>query len=504
MKINRKLLLLLTIIYIYLPIVIFLAGFTRIYIAVISLAAVGYFTVRMYCDYAKKFTDDEEIKIKWWVALIVFLFLTAVCFVAGFGGLAPIAGDWWKHNAVIADLTTHKWPVYYTLSEESMLTYYLGQYLVPTLVGKICNYNVRVSESAMGIWGLFGIFLVYLNLIRITRSDTAHKQIRAAYIMCFFCGALVLAQVILSGIYKDDFYSEGSYHWILVKTIMLQYRSNFVMLRWVYPQIIVPWLITMLFMDNREDTRHYCLLISPVLLYGTFSVLFLVFAAVVNAVYSVVTSKNRKKAFGDIFSLSNIVIFLTFGMIMIMYYWGYMQVKKPVFSSFTIANYSIATLPVYLVFCIFMFGIYSVCVYKEQENNLLFYVMVAALTIIPSFRMGLCNDWVMSTSIPALFMLMIYVIITLNNKKDTREYGIRNAVIIVMLLIGSWYPFMEMRDVMKNYEFYDYTEWTYGSMEMFSDRDYEDATEDLLYNYYTYDLDGKFFYEHIARNKINR
>ena len=58
----------------------------------------------------------------------------------GFGGFAPQKSDWGKHNAILNDLVTRSWPVYYKNDNEiSMLVYYLAQYLVPALAGKIFN-----------------------------------------------------------------------------------------------------------------------------------------------------------------------------------------------------------------------------------------------------------------------------------------------------------------------------------------------------------------------------
>lgn len=42
----------------------------------------------------------------------------------------------------------------------------------------------------------------------------------------------------------------------------------------------------------------------------------------------------------------------------------------------------------------------------------------------------------------------------------------------------------------------------YTTMKWFTDRTAEDVSEDLVFNYYTYDLDGQIFYEYIARKKI--
>lgn len=501
MKISYRNLLWITIIYIYVPIAIFMFGFTKLWIALLTFGPMAYFVLQMYKDYTRD--NNSQANIKWYSLVLVSAIIVAVCIYIGFGGRYMQPGDWWKHNAVIHDLVEKKWPVYYETFENSMLTYYVGQYLVAALIGKLANNSFAVASIAMAVWGVLGIILAYLHLIRITKSDTFMKQLRALIIMLFFCGGLVVAQQILGQIYGNDFYANGSYHWILVKGIQIQYRSNLVMLRWVYPQTLVPWLITMLFYENWKMPRHYVLLVAPILLYGTFSVIFPVFAAILCAGYIYVRTSDKKMVVKEIFSPSNIYTFLSFGVVMLVYFSGNILQQKPAYSSFGIGKYTLSTIPVYIIFCVFMYGIYAFCVYREQKNNLMYYITVVALSIIPAFRMGLCNDWVMCTSIPPLFIMMMFVITTLNEKRDSREYGIRAAVIIICLMVGAWYPFLELRDNIRDSDMnYDNTGDGYRTLEAFSNRDYTDATEDLIYNYYTYDLDGKFFYEHIARKKL--
>lgn len=502
MKISYKYLLWATLIYIYVPVGIFLFGFTRLWIALLTFVPMAYFILNMYRDYVKE--DEDYIRIKWYMLVVALAIIIGICVFIGFGGKYMQPGDWWKHNAVIHDLIEKKWPVYYEIFEKSMLTYYLGQYLVPALIGKIAGGSFSVGSISMAVWAIIGIGLVYLHLLRITRSDSSAKQLRTLIIMLFFCGCLVVAQNILSQIYGEGFYANGSYHWILVRNIQIQYRSNLVMLRWVYPQVIVPWLVTMIFYENWEKPKHYVLLVSPILLYGTFSVIFPVFAAIACVIYIFLGTSNKKLVLKEVFSISNIYVFLSFGMIMLLYFSGNILQEKPAYSSFSIGKYTLATIPVYIIFCIFMYGIYAICVFREQKHNIFYYITVVALTIIPAFRMGLCNDWVMCTSIPALFLLMIFVIRTLNVNVDTKEYGVRCAIIIICLITGAWYPVLELRDNIRDSDMaYDNTGDGYRTLEMFSNREYTEATEDLLYNYYTYDLEGKFFYEHIARKKLS-
>lgn len=516
MNCSSKKILILTLAYIYIPVAVFLMGFTAFWVWFLTLMAVGFFGYKMYKDYADNMGDD--VVISWPSFAVVISAIAIVCIVIGYGGIFPQSGDWYKHNAVLHDLINKSWPVYYTEAEDSMLTYYLGQYLVPALVGKffmlITKANSAVSfdvtEAVMALWGFAGIILVYLNLVRITAADTVKKQFGLASVLMFFSGALPLVQLICNDIFGENMYSLGSHHWLLANGLMIQYRSNLVMLRWVYPQVIVIWLIVALFMENSRRFEHYVILLLPLLLFGTFSVVIVFSSAVILAVYELIINKERIGVLKKILSLSNISVALTLGIVLSTYFLGYVQVKKPEYMNFHMIELNMSKIVTICIFDLFMFGIYSICVYKEQKKNVLFYIVNAMLTVIPFFTMGIFNDWVMGTSIPGLFIIMVFVLQTLNSKaystdaivlKDYNNHIFRCAILVLVMLIGSWYPLMEIKENIMAYEAGDNTWDGYGSLESYSDRSSSES-EDMLYNYYTYDLDGKFFYEYLAANKI--
>lgn len=519
MRCNSRLLLIITLVYIYIPIGIFLVGFTRLPICLITLCVCGYGIYKMYKDYAGKQTEHESF-ISVPVLCCCILLIIAVCICLGFGGIFYQPGDWSKHNAVLRDLVLREWPVIYSEHEKCSLTYYLGQYLVPALIGKLSTFFVSgdeaakafsVASTAMAVWGIIGLILVFLNLIRITASDKPGKQFRLLWIMFFFCGALPLAQVVVTGLFGDNSYSLGANHWLLVNDLLLQYRSNLVMIRWVYPQVIVIWLIVILFLENSENVKHYVILLAPVILYGTFAVVVMGTIAVSSAIVSLFLPGEKRAALKNIFSISNIICFLSLGVILISYFFGYIGVKKPDYISFQMQNLTADNIASIVIFTFFMCGIYVLCVFEEQKKNVIFYCTSTLLFFIPFFKMGLCNDWVMGTSIPALFILMIYVVDFLNKKemrlkepgrKHAFSYGIKYALVITIMLIGAWYPFVELKGNVVGQTPGGKLLDTYVTMETFTDRRSNESI-DLIYNYYTYEPEQTFFHKYISRKKIS-
>lgn len=77
-----------------------------------------------------------------------------------------------------------------------MLTYYIGQYLVPAFVGKWTG-SFRIAEVMMYIWGEARLFLIAFQLMRILDASTFSKQIYVVVILAGFGGCLFLSEMLL-------------------------------------------------------------------------------------------------------------------------------------------------------------------------------------------------------------------------------------------------------------------------------------------------------------------
>ena len=116
MNTNNKLLHRLTILYIYIPVIIFLFGWCNIYAAGITLIGILYTFIKINSD-SEYMNTGDNIKISPVILIAAFLTVSAVLILIGVGGIFPQPGDYAKHNAVLRDLVTHSWPVYYTEAE---------------------------------------------------------------------------------------------------------------------------------------------------------------------------------------------------------------------------------------------------------------------------------------------------------------------------------------------------------------------------------------------------
>lgn len=518
MILNKKVLVSLSIAYLYIPIILFLFGWTKVWIAVICILALGYCICKMQASYRRENKDfNEPIKLKISVLIIAIVFFLLIGYFAGWGGWVNQTYDWFKHNAVLQDLTVKNWPVYYKNgSEHSMLTYYIAQYLVPAMFGKIFN-SFRIAETMNYIWAEIGLILVWLNLVRLVKINNIFKQILSALILIFFSCPLWIARFVLNALYDINSLNVDcpidNTHWFAVAgDVVLQYSNNFVLLQWVFPQVIAIWLILLLFIENKRKTQYYLTLILPGMLFGTLSFIGVVLIAFGCALSELVRIRNIVMWLKKIFSLENIITLLTLGSVLILYFYGNILCDKPSNISLKIIEYK-DYWGVYFIFIVTMVIIYSLFIWIDNKKNQLFYFAVISLLLFPLFKMGLWNDFVMRASIPALFILMYLIIKFLND--NIRINVLKNAniptikkilpfLICIILITGGMYPVSDLNDsIEKVNKNLPVDETNFGTMEKFANRNLEETPVDVKYNYYSYDIENNLFYKICSRQNVD-
>lgn len=511
MKVSRKILSMSSMLYLYLPVLLFLFGWTKWWIAIITSAILLFCIYRMLTD--KLAADDQDdFRLNKVVLFLVVLFFMIIGYFCGWGRWVVQSSDWAKHNTIMQDLVERSWPVYYRNGEEhSMLTYYIAQYLVPAFVGKILG-SYRLAEIMNYVWAEIGLILVWIHVAKGIGIRNSVKQCFSAGILVFFSGPLWLAQITQNIVYSD--LGTGlltDWHWMTTRDgILLQYSSNFALLRWVYPQVLAVWIILVLFIENKDNVQYYCVLMLPGVIFGTLSFIGLIPLGIGYAGYILV--KDRAAGFRNwffkVFSLENILTLCTLGTVLALYFYGNVFSSKP-------ESVGLQKMPygqygwVYFIFVIVHVMLYVWCILADNKKNIILHLAVISLWIIPLFKMGLYNDWGMRCSIPGLFIVMFYVMQYMNTYISVKRLPTIKYVSIVILLAllfcGSVYPLRELLEVVR-YEDYstipDLKDFSYGTMENYANR-YEGYPIDLANNYYSYDLENNIFYKYAARKTIH-
>ena len=110
LKIDTNYILILSLSYLYLPLLIFLLSWIKIWMAVVCVFASGLSVYGLYKDFRK---SNSIIELRLSVAILFLFVLVSEGILLGWGGWFPQAYDWIKHNGVLNDLVNYSWPVYY-------------------------------------------------------------------------------------------------------------------------------------------------------------------------------------------------------------------------------------------------------------------------------------------------------------------------------------------------------------------------------------------------------
>lgn len=499
--IRSRWLLMAALIYLYIPICLFLWTWTRLLVAVPAIA-VSLFTVyRLFNRFAAANTErDVQITPGMLLFLIVFLFAVAV--ICGWGDFMLQSADWYKHNALLQDMTYHSWPVFYQDAvTPSMLTYYIGQYLVPAAVGKLfCS--AQVTEIVFMLWGVVGLLLVSLNLFSgLTQDLTPPRQLVILLLLLLFNGCLPLAQQLYRIVAVDGTnYNPFQWQWMFQlfgeNPCLLQYRSNFVDLRWVMPQCISIWLVLSVWWKHRDSVEFFLPLMLPCMLNGAISFLGLAVMAVLSVAVTWLIEKTRLSDLArKVFSVDNILSLVFLAVPLLVYFSGNLFSEKPAYAGF---SRQYVPLRLYVCFVLGEFGLYALLVWKKHRKNSLFWSAILLLSILPFFKVGYFNDLVMSASIPAMFLMMICILDhLLDNWKSWQS-----VCLVLLLTIAAIYPLQEMNSVRTNGFGRDLGgSHCVSSLEQYSDLETEEG-ESWKYNYYTYDLDNSLFLRWFSRDSF--
>ena len=496
MKIRLTWLMAFSLAYIYIPIILFLLGWTRLTFALLTVI------VCMLCLY-RFWKQNSDIRgsfsLDWIVMVFAILLFVWIGYYAGYGRFVDQAGDWQKHNAILSDLTLKEWPVLYSHSgEQSMLTYYIGQYLVPATVGKVLH-SVRIAEIMLYVWNILGIVLVFLNICAYTKADSFLKQLTYAVMLPFFSIPLWVSELLLKRLSGINRIGEG--HWFYRSSgVLIQYSNNYTLLRWVFPQVITIWLIILVFLQNKEKIRYYVFILLPSIFFGTLTFIGLFPLAITAMIEHAYKHKKIEEWLFGVFSLENILMSLSLGTILFFYFYGNVVSDKPVEIGFGIMPYSRDNIVVYFCFIVVNILSYALILFKNNKTDWIYYTCIISLILLPLFKMGLWNDLTMRASIPALFILMIYIIRNLYaiiERCRIQSSGLLKLsilVTIIFLIVGMYYPFAELSGSVQNEDYSSLgsgNEWK--SLEIYSNRSLEDIHDDLKYNYYSYDIEENFF-----------
>lgn len=434
-----KLIIGMAVLYIVVPIVIFLFGWTKWYIAIPAVAVMVYLSWQVINSVEEVSLVSIKKNGQFW--LISFGVIVLWMLFSGIGGFAYQTGDFAGRNPMYRDVYLYDWPVIYDLSlePENIIPYFNGSptamyvyyfvYWLP-IAGLTKIFAMFVSNPSMieffadvvlFIWSTLGICLIYYCLVRVLKRYS--YWILAALML--FGGLDFVIYVISNMSFPVNAHIE---YW----NAYYQYVSNSNQIYWAFNQTIPVWMVigVMLLLKNNKAIVGWTSLAVAHSPLPTIGLVPIAIAAVFNREHGGI-KKNFGKNFKECITVANILSFVVM-LIFVTFYTQIMESAQDEVKVFDLYR-SVSTVAYYSIFVLVEFLLYVLIMGKQAWGYRFYWVVLAELLILPNFHYGSFNESTMRISIPALFILMVMCLkfILEREKTDTRR-----RVLCVVMVIG--------------------------------------------------------------------
>lgn len=420
-------------IYIAIPFLIFVFGWFKLPLALISAAVIiaGLYFAMLYAP-SLDISQINRQNIPKIIGAVVIAIVWV--YMSGIGGYAYQNYDHMWRNAILETLVDKDWPVYINDSapffeKPVAMIYYFAFWLPAAWYGK--HFGIGSAYGFLFIWSIIGILLVFYMI------SAFHKKIALPMMIAFifFSGLDTVGAFLYT--------NSADYTWF--NTLHMenwapgfQISSITTQLFWVFNQAIPAWLIMLLLM-HLKDNRSLVFIYSFSLLFCTLPAVGLIpfvayfFIRQCIRIYdkTVPFKKNIIVMLKDVITFQNVAAGGLIGIT------SYLFLKSNATGTQGMAYTEIKRfLMPYLMTVFFEFLIYFILIYKKQSKNGLFYVSLATLLVVPLIRVGPHVDFVMRASIPALVVLFVLIMDSLSSFIKEKNLIASGALIITLALGG--------------------------------------------------------------------
>ena len=235
---KNKILLIISSIFLTLPMYIFLLGYLNIFVGVTSSI---FLTVCIY-----RLIKNEKIPVKielnkknilvFLISLILVIFW---CYFSGIGSFSYQNVDFNVRNAVFRDLINYKWPIIFNFNDKVSsivnyssvgFVYYFSYFLPCALIGKI--FGIGVGNVFLNLYSILILFLI----IFLIKNKFNKNMLFITIFFILFSGLDIIFNI-------NNIFNFNHLEWW---NEILQYSSNTTQVYWVFNQSIMIWLICIL------------------------------------------------------------------------------------------------------------------------------------------------------------------------------------------------------------------------------------------------------------------
>ena len=503
-------------IYLVLPVIIFFLGYLKIYWGLLFTAVIG---VSFYLAIRDVDKDPEgkikELKnVKFPVTFLVAAFIFAV-FVTISNGVGEYMWGPYDHafrRAILNDLIEYKWPIVYDPANQSNpvvisllnlngkqgFVYYFTYWLPSALVGKVFGFTA--GNIALVIWNSFGIFITLIGMAIYLK--------RASYATLFtylcFTGLHVIPYIVSTYIYPYE-----GWTWIDGWVPHISFVSNFNNLENVYNQVIPCYLIVVMII-LAVNNRSLGFIASLIFAYSPWTTFGMIIPAAVRIFCPDLKASDKKQNLKNIFSVNN---FMT--PVILLFAFGFFYSAKSDSmhdQGFTWDYYGSIWkfIPVYLLFLVIEVLPVAVFAVRRHRRDPMFWAAVGVLLICPFYKITEMNDFVMRATMPALFILCLYVAQRISDytaedivlaRKGEKRKGVKENLklaVFSLILIGMTYVTYFMMTVIYTQTFMTDNRFTYDIVS-FGNIAKPDYAEKIKDQFFVENPDDSFFFNYLAR-----
>lgn len=501
-------------IYILLPVIIFLIGWCKWYVALAGVIVFIFSYVKMCRNI------PETFKIEWKKgnvekALVIFFFVLFWVYLSGIGKYVYQNTDHYARNGIFETLVNNDWPVFKWYETENGvagrgLIYYIGFWMPAAVVGKV--FGIEAGYFTQYIWAVIGVCIVYY-LICAARGKF---ELWPFWILVFFSGIDLIGYYIRNGSFQDMSATTHLEWWT-----DYQFSSFTTQLFWVFNQALPAWVIFLLLYVQRNN-KQIVLIVSTAMLTSTMPfagmVIYLVYFMIKNIRWEGSIKKWFLHFCKDTLTIENIFG----GGIVTIVCMTYLLSNTAVDTNSTLgarsntilitSEYEVvstddainttyekqreredrsARLLRHIISLLVEIAAYLILVYPFCKNKKLFYLMCAMFLICHSITIGYSTDFCMRASIPSLLLLVLFVVEALETMWGQKKY-IYFVVLLVTLSIGAVTPIHEMHRTIRE------TWWRFEHGEQIAENT---ASEDYVLQgaNFSGSTENNFFFYYIAK-----
>lgn len=410
--------------YLALPVALFFGGWFQPWFAAVLLAAL-ILGLRHALQAVFPAATRERSQTRNWLWGLAAVALAWTC-LGGAGHLFYANADWGIRDAVLRDLTVGNWPPSYGQRDgfDLILRAPVAYYLPAATLGNWLG--VQWADKLLLAWTCLGV-LLFLQLLPLSRQPMRWALGLACVIL--FSGMDIVGGLLFYGSWPPA----GSH--IEWWANAFQYSSHTTQLFWVPNHALPAWLAMALFFRH---WRHPDFLRFAPMLFALLP-LWSPFAAIGMAPFYLLLLADALRAKWRFFQPLNLLpALLTLAVTGL--YLTLDLASVPAQSQIGAGGIPFDFLVLYVIFCTLEFGLLGLALYRYGKGPLLT-VALLTLCVLPFFRMGPGNDIVMRGGIPALMLLCLIFLSSLQNT-SLRLQDLAGTVVI--LVIGAVTPMEEI------------------------------------------------------------